>query len=153
MTTITRLYRFSASHRLHSAGLSTAENVELYGKCNNPFGHGHDYVLEVTAAGELDQQTGLLLPISRLDRLVDETILQRFAYRNINEEVPQFKHLVPTTENLVLVITELLQQSWEAYLGGVPARLHRVHIQETDRNGFEIVLDAKARAEGLILHA
>jgi 6-pyruvoyltetrahydropterin/6-carboxytetrahydropterin synthase len=142
MTTITRLYRFSASHRLHSAGLSAAENISVYGKCNNPFGHGHDYVLEVSATGNLDQHTGLLLPLSKLDRLVQETVLQRFAYSNINIDVPQFEHLVPTTENVVLVITDLLQQNWEAYLGGVPARLHRVHIQETDRNGFEVKLNA-----------
>lgn len=142
MTTLTRLYRFSASHRLHAPGLSAAENSAVYGKCNNPFGHGHDYVLEVTAAGNLDQQSGLLLPLSKLDRLVQETILQEFAYSNINVDVPQFKHLVPTTENVILVITELLQRNWEAYLGGVPARLLRVHLQETDRNGFEVRLNA-----------
>jgi 6-pyruvoyltetrahydropterin/6-carboxytetrahydropterin synthase len=141
-TTITRVYRFSASHRLHSPDLSAAENVAVYGKCNNLFGHGHDYVLEVTAAGNLDQQTGLLLPVSKLDRLVQQTVLQRFAYSNINVDVPQFKHLVPTTENVVLVIAELLRQNWEAYLAGVPARLHGVHIQETDRNGFEVKLNA-----------
>lgn len=141
-TTITRLYRFSASHRLHSPSLSAAENVAVYGKCNNPFGHGHDYVLEVTASGNLDQQTGVLLPISKLDRLVQETVVQHFAYSNINLDMPQFKHLVPTTENVVLVITELLQQNWEAHLAGIPARLHRVHIQETDRNGFEVKLNA-----------
>jgi 6-pyruvoyltetrahydropterin/6-carboxytetrahydropterin synthase len=142
MMTITRLYRFSASHRLHSPRLSAAENIRLYGKCNNPFGHGHDYVLEVTAAGNLDQRTGVLLPLLKLDRLVHETVLQLFAYSNINVDVPQLKHLVPTTENVALVIANLLQQNWEAYLGAVPARLHRVHIQETDRNGFEVLLKA-----------
>jgi len=152
-TTITRLYRFSASHRLHSPGLTAAENLTVYGKCNNPFGHGHDYVLEVTAAGDSDQQTGLLLPISKLDRLIQETVLQRFAYSNINVDIPEFKHLVPTTENLALVITELLEQNWGAYLAGVPARLQRVHIQETDRNGFEVILNAKSRTESVTLNA
>jgi 6-pyruvoyltetrahydropterin/6-carboxytetrahydropterin synthase len=141
-TAITRLYRFSASHRLHSPGLSATENLATYGKCNNPFGHGHNYVLEVTAAGDLDQQTGVLLPIAKLDRLVEETVLQRFGHSNINLDVPQFKDLVPTTENVVLVIAELLQRNWETYLTGVPARLRRVHIQETDRNGFEVKLNA-----------
>ena len=89
----------------------------------------------------MDQQTGLLLPVSKLDRLVHETVLQLFAYRNINVDVPQFERLVPTTENVALVIADLLQQNWEAYLGAVPARLHRVHIQETDRNGFEVMLN------------
>ncbi|MGI9073084.1 MAG: 6-carboxytetrahydropterin synthase [Bryobacteraceae bacterium] len=142
MMTITRLYRFSASHRLHSPRLSAAENVRLYGKCNNPFGHGHDYVLEVTATGTLDPRTGVLLPLSKLDGLVRETVLQLFAHSNINVDVPQFKHLVPTTENVALVIADLLQQNWDAYLGEVPARLHRVHIQETERNGFEVLLNA-----------
>lgn len=141
-TTITRLYRFSASHRLHSPGLSASENASIYGKCNNPFGHGHDYVLEVTTAGDVDQKTGLLLPISKLDHLVQETVLQHFAYSNINVDVPQFEHLVPTTENVALVITDLLRQNWDSYLAGVPARLCRVHIQETDRNGFEVKLNA-----------
>jgi 6-pyruvoyltetrahydropterin/6-carboxytetrahydropterin synthase len=141
-TAITRLYGFSASHRLHSPRLSAAENMATYGKCNNPFGHGHNYVLEVTAAGDLDQKTGVLLPIAKLDRLVEETVLKGFAYSNINIDVPQFNDLVPTTENVLLVITELLQQNWETYLSGLPARLSRVHIQETDRNGFEVKLNA-----------
>jgi 6-pyruvoyltetrahydropterin/6-carboxytetrahydropterin synthase len=152
-TTITRLYRFSASHRLHSPDLSAAENVSCYGKCNHPFGHGHNYVLEVTAAGDLDQRTGLLLPVSKLDQLVQDTVLQHLAYRNMNLDVPQFERLVPTTENVVLVITGLLQQNWEAYLAGVPARLRRVHIQETDRNGFEVVLNARSRTERVTLNA
>lgn len=160
MMTITRLYRFPASHRLHAPRLSAAENAKLYGKCNNPFGHGHNYVLEVTAAGNLDSLTGLLLPISKLDRLVHETVLQLFAYSNINVDVPQFKHLVPTTENVVLVMADLLKQNWGAYLGDVPARLHRIHLQETDRNGFEVLLNARqnasisdSRTESVILHA
>jgi 6-pyruvoyltetrahydropterin/6-carboxytetrahydropterin synthase len=160
MMTITRLYRFPASHRLHSPRLSAAENVRLYGKCNNPFGHGHNYVLEVTAAGNLDAHTGVLLSVSKLDRLVHEKVLQLFAYSNINVDVPQFKHLVPTTENVALVIANLLQQNWDAYLGALPARLHRVHIQETDRNGFEVLLNASqhtsiadSRPESVTLHA
>ncbi len=90
MMTITRLYHFSASHRLHSPRLSAAENVRLFGKCNNPFGHGHDYVLEVTATGTLDPRRGVLLPLSKLDCLVRETVLQLFAHSNINVDVPQF---------------------------------------------------------------
>jgi 6-pyruvoyltetrahydropterin/6-carboxytetrahydropterin synthase len=160
MMTITRLYRFPASHRLHSPRLSAAENARLYGKCNNPFGHGHDYVLEVTATGILDPGTGLLLPISKLDRLVHETVLQLFAYSDINADVPHFKHLVPTTENVTLVIAHLLEQNWDTYLGEIPARLHRVHIQETERNGFEVLLNAPqhisvpaSRAESVTLNA
>ncbi len=138
-TAVTRIYRFSASHRLHSPQLGEAENARLYGKCNNPFGHGHDYTLEVTATGRVDEATGLLFPVSNLDRLVQEKILQLFASRNMNLDVPQFARLVPTTENLALVIAGLLQRHWNAYLGGA-AHLQRVHIQETDRNSFEVLV-------------
>jgi len=158
MTTVTRRYHFSASHRLNSPRLTAAENATLYGKCNNPFGHGHNYTLEVTIAGNPDPQSGLLLPISQLDRLVDETVLRSFAHRNLNLDVPAFAHLVPTTENVALVISRLLEQNWTAYLGDFAARLHRVHIQETDRNGFEVLLEPRTsaphlRAESLTLNA
>jgi len=140
MTTFTRLYRFAASHRLHSPALSDAENHSLYGKCNNPYGHGHDYVLEVTAVGPIDPISGRLLPLASLDRLVEEKVLQLFRNRNINLDVAEFAELVPTTENVALVIARLLQQHWAAYLPGSSARLARVHIQETARNGFEVLL-------------
>jgi 6-pyruvoyltetrahydropterin/6-carboxytetrahydropterin synthase len=161
MISATRIYRFSASHRLHSPQLGEAENARLYGKCNNPFGHGHDYALEVTAAGRVDDATGLLFPVSKLDRLVGEKILQLFASRNMNLDVPQFAHLVPTTENVALVIAGLLQRHWKAYLGGHAAHLRRVHIQETDRNGFEVLLAAPERcvilkeeeSESVTIHA
>jgi 6-pyruvoyltetrahydropterin/6-carboxytetrahydropterin synthase len=142
MTSITRLYRFSASHRLHSPHLSDAENDRLYGKCNNPFGHGHDYVLEVTATGDVDPFTGRILPLAALDRLVEEQILRRFAHRNLNLDLPEFATLVPTTENVTLAIAAILERNWSAWLNGSSARLSRVHIQETDRNGFEILIPA-----------
>jgi 6-pyruvoyltetrahydropterin/6-carboxytetrahydropterin synthase len=142
MTTITRFYRFSASHRLHSSRLSEAENQRLYGKCNNPFGHGHDYVLEVSAAGAIDPTTGLILTRAKLDRLVEEKILAAFASRNMNLDLPEFATLVPTTENIALAIARRLQQHWAAYLAGSSARLSRVHIQETARNSFEVLLPA-----------
>lgn len=139
--TITRRYRFSASHRLHAPGLSAAENERLYGKCNNPFGHGHDYELQVTVTGEIDSRTGRILPLAKLDQLVEEKILRLFSHRNINLDVPQFERLVPTTENIVAVIADLLARNWAAYLGRTSAQLSRVHIQETGRNGFELLLD------------
>jgi 6-pyruvoyltetrahydropterin/6-carboxytetrahydropterin synthase len=143
MISITRRYRFSASHRLHSSRLSSAENQRLYGKCNNPFGHGHDYVLEVTASGAVDSPTGLVLERAKLDRLVEEKILRVFASRNINLDVPEFASLVPTTENIALVIAGILERSWITYLGRqTRARLCRVHLQETERNGFEVLLSA-----------
>jgi len=140
MTFITRRYRFSASHRLHSPELSAVENANVYGKCNNPFGHGHDYVLEVTVSGEVNPETGLIVPIGDLDRFVGEKVLELFSSRNINLDVPQFSTSVPTTENIVLVISELLQQAWTGYLGHTGARLRRINLQETERNGFEVLL-------------
>ncbi|HEX4770073.1 MAG TPA: 6-carboxytetrahydropterin synthase [Bryobacteraceae bacterium] len=139
MTFITRRYRFSASHRLHVEHLSDDENVRLYGKCNNPYGHGHDYVLAVTCAGPVDERTGQIVPPGRLDVLVEHTVLRLLASRNINLDVPQFAGLVPTTENLTSVIADLLQREWQRF---IPAAvwLTRIHVQETDRNGFEVLV-------------
>ena len=140
MTLLTRRYHFSASHRLHSAHLSEAENAELYGKCNNPYGHGHDYTLELTVAGEPDSVSGLIVPLERLDRFVSDKILRLFAHRNINVDVPQFSRLVPTTENVVLVVGSLVEEHWSAFFDGLPAYPFRVDVQETDRNSFELKL-------------
>ena len=160
MTTLTRRYHFSASHRLHSRELTAAQNTELYGKCNNPFGHGHDYVLEVTASGEVDALTGLILPVAKLDRLVEQNVLRLFASRYINLDVPQFAQLVPTSENIALVIADLLEEQWNAYLGDTSAQLLRIHIQETDRNGFEVFVrarknksTARQQLESVTIHA
>lgn len=140
MMSVTRGYHFSASHRLDSPDLTPAENVRLFGKCNNPFGHGHNYVLEVTVSGEVDRSTGCILPVSKLDRLVEENILRAFAHRNINLDVPEFARRVPTTENMALVIAERLQRNWCNYMGRSEARLARVYIKETERNSFEVWL-------------
>jgi 6-pyruvoyltetrahydropterin/6-carboxytetrahydropterin synthase len=142
VTTLTRRYRFSASHRLHIGELSEAENTSLYGKCNNPFGHGHDYVLDVTATGPVDERTGLMLAVDRLDRLVQDHVLAHFHHRNINLDLPEFANLVPTTENIVLVVTDFIRKNWAEYVGN-SARLWKVHIQETDRNGFEVLVPSE----------
>ncbi|HSU58706.1 MAG TPA: 6-carboxytetrahydropterin synthase [Bryobacteraceae bacterium] len=144
MMTLARRYRFSASHRLHSPELSDAANSRVYGKCNNPFGHGHDYVLEIAVTGPVDPRTGLIISTSALDRFVRLHILQLFANRNINADLPQFARLVATTENIALVIAGLIQQHWAASFGAIPARVQRVHVQETRRNGFEVILPAAA---------
>jgi 6-pyruvoyltetrahydropterin/6-carboxytetrahydropterin synthase len=141
---LTRRYRFSASHRLHASELSLAENARLYGKCNNPYGHGHDYVLSVTVAGEVDPVSGVVVPLRDLDELVESKVVKLFNHRNINLDVPQFRDLVPTTENLAAVIAGLIETEWRDVFGGFGARLDRIHIQETDRNGFELVLGEAA---------
>lgn len=138
--TLSRRYYFSASHRLHSQTLSSSENTRLYGKCNNPFGHGHDYRLEVSVAGTADPVSGLIVPMEELDRFVEEKILRLFAHRNINLDVPQFVELVPTTENVAIVIGALLEQFWPVSFARVGAQPVRIHIQETERNGFEVFL-------------
>lgn len=144
MIRLTRRYRFCASHRLHSDLLSKCENERVYGKCNNPFGHGHDYALEVTVGGPLDPLTGLLVAVSHLDRLVADCVLSRFDHRNINLDLAEFSDLVPTTENIALVIADLLQQGWRHYVYPASAQLVRIYIEETDRNSFEVMLPVVA---------
>jgi 6-pyruvoyltetrahydropterin/6-carboxytetrahydropterin synthase len=141
MTTLTRRYHFSASHRLDSAALSPAENERLFGKCNHPFGHGHDYVLEVTVAGEPDAVSGLIVPVRRIDNLVADKILRLFRNRYINLDVEQFAHLVPTTENVTQVVADLLRQNWREHMGESTARPARVCVEETGRNSCEICLN------------
>ncbi|MDQ2710699.1 MAG: 6-carboxytetrahydropterin synthase [Acidobacteriota bacterium] len=147
MTTLTRVYRFAASHRLHLKHLNEAENAALFGKCNNPFGHGHDYVLRVTVTGSVDKRTGLLICTLDLDRLVEQHVLQTFAFRNLNTDVAQFAETVPTTENLAGAIANILKENWSAM--ETNARVVAVEIQETDRNRVEVSIPA-GRAEPVL---
>ena len=128
--TLTRRYSFSASHRLHSSKMSEAENQRLYGKCNNPYGHGHNYEVEVTLAGPIDPATGMIANLAELDAFVQQQVLADFDHRYLNEEIPVFKKIVPTTENLCIEIFNRLK----AFPG---ARLERVRIEETSKNSFE----------------
>jgi len=135
---VTRRYKFSASHRLHAPGLSAGQNRAIYGKCNNPFGHGHDYVLEVSAAGPVDNETGLVVRVEDLDRLVQEQVLHSLDHKYLNHEVAEFIPGIPTTENLAAWIERRLRLSWkEAFPAGRPG-LERVLVEETKRNVFEV---------------
>jgi 6-pyruvoyltetrahydropterin/6-carboxytetrahydropterin synthase len=128
---VTRRYRFSAAHRLHSPHLSEAENRETFRDCNNPNGHGHDYALEVTVKGEVDPATGLAANHAHLDKAVREGVVDRFDYRNLNDDVPEFAHAVTTSENIVKTVWDILEKR----LGeGV---LYRVRLAETRDNAFE----------------
>jgi 6-pyruvoyltetrahydropterin/6-carboxytetrahydropterin synthase len=132
---LTRRYRFSASHRLHSPRLNAAENRDTYGKCDNPFGHGHNYTLEVTVAGPVDAKLGRAADVSLLDRTVDATVLRRLDRRNLNAEVAEFAgDIVPTTENLAVFVRQRLLADWPREL----APLSRLRIFETRNNVFEI---------------
>ena len=142
MISLTRRYHFSASHRLHSPELSEAENARIYGKCNNPYGHGHDYTLEVTVTGPADPGTGRIIPLADLDLLVSQQVLSLFSGRNLNLDVPHFRFVVASTENIVLIIRDLLLAHWEHYLGRGSAYLSRVHVQETACNSFELRIGA-----------
>ncbi len=137
MIRLTRRYRFSASHRLHANRLSDLENRAVYGKCNNPFGHGHDYVLEVSVRGPLDEKTGRVADLAALDRLVHREVVGAFDHGNLNLDVPEFAGVVPTTENLVAVVERRLRRHWPAAFPGDWPRLDRIRIQETRRNTFE----------------
>ena len=137
MTTLTRRYNFASSHRLHSPRLSEAENADLYGKCNNPWGHGHDYVLEVTVSGNVNADTGRVLSPARLDSYVRGNVLDAFDHRDMNRDIPAFgADCVPTAENIAIVIRDMLQRDWRTTFDG--AVLHAVRIQETRRNSVQL---------------
>ena len=127
---LTRRYWFSASHRLHSDDFSAAENQVVYGKCNNPHGHGHNYALEVTVGGQVDQQTGMVCNLVDLDRFVQEKILERFDHQNLNT-LTEFQRVVPTTENLCVEVYGILQQGFRH------AQVEKVRVEETMLNSFE----------------
>jgi 6-pyruvoyltetrahydropterin/6-carboxytetrahydropterin synthase len=135
---VTRRYHFSASHRLHAPQLGEAENRELYGKCNNPFGHGHNYDVAVTVSGPVEERSGLAVDVARLDDLVRRQVLQPFDHCNLNEEVEAFRAVVPTSENLGLEIISRLKHNWRDAFPGEWPLLEKVCIAETGRNIFEV---------------
>jgi len=125
---------FSASHRLHSDRMSAEENVSTYGKCNNPYGHGHNYMIEVTVSGPVDQQTGMVCNLMDLDGFVREQVLDRYDHQNLNR-LPEFADEVPTTENLCISIYQIVKRGFPR------AHLERVRIEETMLNSFEYAGD------------
>ncbi len=127
---LTRRYIFSASHRLHSDSLTDERNRAVYGKCNNPHGHGHNYALEVTVSGQVNPSTGMVCNLVDLDEAVRRQVLDRFDHVNLNLS-PEFAAEVPTTENLSAVIYDLLKQNFKA------AHLEKVRLEETAMNSFE----------------
>ena len=125
-----RRYALSASHRLHSDAMSAEDNQAAYGKCNNPYGHGHNYVVEVLVGGAVDRETGMVINLVDLDRSVHNRVVDRFDHTNLNLD-PLFVNRVPTTEHLCKAVFELLDGSL------LPARLVQVRVEETENNFFE----------------
>ena len=140
---LTRRYRFSASHRLYSDHLSEEQNRQTFGKCANPFGHGHDYLLHVSVRGPLDPHTGRIVDLDLLDSIVRTEIVEPMEHSNLNVDIAEFQagDFVPTTENLVVVVQRRLEGSWCRYFstsGFASVRLEKIRIEETRRNIFEI---------------
>jgi 6-pyruvoyltetrahydropterin/6-carboxytetrahydropterin synthase len=125
-----RRYMLSASHRLHTLALSDDDNRTAYGKCNNRFGHGHNYSVEVLIGGPVDEQTGMVINLADLDEVVQRKVLDRFDHVNLNLD-PLFENLVPTTENLCKAVFQILK-------GALPAmELVHVRVEETENNFFQ----------------
>jgi 6-pyruvoyltetrahydropterin/6-carboxytetrahydropterin synthase len=135
---LTRRYRFSASHRLHSEQMSEEENRVTFGKCNNPYGHGHNYHLEVTVSGPVDPSTGMVCNLADLDGFVRNKVLERYDLENLNR-LQEFAQNVPTTENLCVEIFEILEQGFPL------AHLEKVRLEETMMNAFEYAGNAEPR--------
>jgi len=138
MIKLTRKYHFCAAHRLHSEHLSVEENRSLFGKCNNPHGHGHNYYLEVTVHGEPDPVTGMIVNLSELDEIVERIVLQKFDHKHLNLDTEEFKNLNPTSEVVAMVIFDMLSH----YLPS----LNKIGLWETEKNYFEYTGSSKGKS-------
>jgi len=125
MVYLTRKVEFSASHHYHNPDLSAAENQRIFGKCNNPNGHGHNYTLEVTVKGSVDAQTGFVVDLKQLKEIMKREVVDALDHRYLNKEVPEFADQIPTTENIAIAVWKRLQGKLNV------AKLHRVRIYET----------------------
>jgi 6-pyruvoyltetrahydropterin/6-carboxytetrahydropterin synthase len=125
-----RRYHFSASHRLHTALLGEEDNRRVYGKCNNPYGHGHNYVVEVAVSGAVNPATGMIASLDDLDGFVNREVIEPFDHKYLNEEIAEFRKSVPTAENICIEIFSRLRRFPHA-------RLERVRVEETGLNSFE----------------
>jgi len=127
---LTRRYEFSASHRLHNPAFTDEENWRTYGKCNHPYGHGHNYVLEVAVSGPVDLATGMIANLTDLDSFVEHEVIEPFDHVYLNENVAAFRERVPTTENVCIEIYNRLRNF-------PSAKLERVRLEETSLNSFD----------------
>ena len=129
---ITRREEFSASHRLHNPALSEQENRRLYGICNNPNGHGHNYEVEVTVRGEIPADTGMVMNLADLMRILRERVLPQVDHKHLNHDVPFLEGIIPTAENLAVTLWDQIEPEVKRFEG---CRLHRIKLYES-RNSF-----------------
>jgi 6-pyruvoyltetrahydropterin/6-carboxytetrahydropterin synthase len=122
---LTRRAEFSASHFYHSPAFTPEKNRELFGKCNNPHGHGHNYVLDVTVRGRIDARSGMVVDLKDLKQVLNREVIDVLDHRFLNEEIPIFRHIIPTTENLAVEIWRMLAPRLEF------CQLHRIRLYET----------------------
>ena len=135
---LSRRWQIAASHRLHTVSLDDERNRAVYGKCNHPHGHGHNYTIEMTVAGPVDAVTGMVTNLADLDRFAQAEVIERFDHQNLNL-LAEFREMVPTTENFA----RLIEQIFRSY---PLATLERVHIEETQNNSFDVLTEAGAGA-------
>lgn len=140
-----RRYQISASHRLHADALTAEQNRLTYGKCNNPHGHGHNYVIEVLVGGSVAAETGMVINLVDLDAAVQAHVIERFDHTNLNLD-PQFSSMVPTTENLCRVVFQILSPILEKELA--PGALESVRVEETENNFFQCFASGAVPAAG-----
>ena len=129
--TVTRRLMFNAAHRVHNPALSDAENIELFGKCNNPNWHGHNYTLDVSVEGPIDQNTGYVLDLARLRDIVERDVVSKVDHRNFNLDVPFMHGVIPTSENIIVAMWRVLEPAIK------PAKLTRLVLWETANNYVE----------------
>jgi len=133
MVYLTKRFHFSASHRLYRKELSDKENEKIYGKCSNPNGHGHNYILEVTVTGEPDPQTGYIMDLSRFKEIVRSELIEKIDHKNLNSDVDFMKGIVPTSENIVTVFWKVLKHK----ISFNNIKLHSLKLFETENNIVE----------------
>ncbi len=134
----TRRYRLSASHRLHAPSLTDQQNRDTYGKCNNPFGHGHNYFVEITVAGPVDPETGFVVDMPALDSVAKLELLDRFDATHLNIDPVFAGNLVPSTENLAMEVERVFRTAIPALDPTGRLRLHSIRIEETVNNSFDL---------------
>ena len=131
MVYVTRRETFSASHRLHNPALSEAQNLQIFDKCNNPHGHGHNYELEVTVAGPVRSETGYVVDLKVLKEVIRREIIAKVDHKHLNHDVEMFRDVIPTAENIARVF-------WTVLAPKIPGgTLHLIRLRETENNVVE----------------